>query len=460
MQKYTYICRVCVMLALMFLSLSKAQSEPWRADKSLDFPDWLKLSIEHRSRYETLDEQYRATVNGQPGNGGDQALVFRTLVHSRIDFNAFVIGAELEDSRIELADSGSASSSTRLTTTIANPLELLQAYLEVPVDNLLIEGSHSILRAGRMTMDVGTRRFVARNRYRNTINAFNGVDWQWNAGDRDFRAFYTLPVMRRVAGDILDNHSELDVEDPDIRFWGLYYSQAVIDKTTRGEAFLFGLNEEDAENIATSDRELYTFGFRLWRKPAVQKFDAQLESVYQLGESKTSSRSTTTLDHWAHFQHGEVGYSFSGPWSPRLIVQFDYASGDDDPNDGQNNRFDTLYGARRFDFGPTSLYGAFARSNLLSPALRLNVKPVQNVKLMAAARGFWRASTADSWTTAGINGDAAHIGTQLEIRLRWEPLPGNVQLEGGVAHLFTGDLMDEAGKNDVSYAYSQITVKF
>lgn len=460
MQLSTYIIRFRMLLFLMLFSTAKVQGGTWRLDQALEFPAWLKLSVEHRTRYETLDEQYRATVNGQTGSGGDQALVFRTLVHPRIDFNAFVIGAELEDSRIALADSGSASSSNRLTTTIANPLELLQAYLEIPADNLLIDGSHGRIRAGRITMDVGSRRFVARNRYRNTINAFNGLDWQWRAGERDFRAFYTLPVIRRVAGDILDNHAEFDVEDPHIRFWGLYYSQAVVDKATRGEAFLFGLNEKDAENIATLDRDLYTFGFRLWRKPAVQKFDAQLESVYQLGESRASTRSTKTLDHWAHFQHGEMGYSFSGPWSPRLIAQFDYASGDDDPDDGQNNRFDTLYGARRFDFGPTSLYGAFARSNLLSPALRLQVKPAHNVQLMIAGRGFWRASTADSWTTAGIKGDSAQIGTQLEVRLRWEPLPGNLQFEGGIAHLFAGDLMDEVGKNDVTYAYSQMAVKF
>ena len=47
---------------------------------------------------------------------------------------------------------------------------------------------------------------------------------------------------------------------------------------------------------------------------------------------------------------------------------------------GENNRFDTLYGARRFDFGPTSIYGPFIRSNLNSPALRLFFKPEKTIR--------------------------------------------------------------------------------
>ena len=68
-------------------------------------------------------------------------------------------------------------------------------------------------------------------------------------------------------------------------------------------------------------------------------------------------------------------------WSPRLIFQYDYASGDDDPNDADNNRFDTLYGARRFDFGPTGIYGPFARANLSTPGMRIKLKPAANMLL-------------------------------------------------------------------------------
>ncbi len=459
MQINTYYKLTALVLVMSLALPAQAQEKPWRLDRSLGLPDWLQLSVQHRTRYETLDQQYRARVNGVAGNGGDQVLAFRTLVHAKADLNYFRIGAEMQDSRIELVDSGSASSSTRLTPGISNPLELLQAYIEVPLNNLFVEQSQSLFRAGRITIDVGSRRLVARNRYRNTINAFTGVDWQWKLGNRSLRAFYTLPVNRRVDDDIKDNKPAFDQERTERRFWGLHYAQSLFAKE-KAEAFLFALDEEDADNFATKNRELYTFGLRVWRKPLRSQFDYQLETVYQIGESSSSSSSNVILDHWAHFHHAELGFSFDLPWSPRLIAQFDYASGDDTSNDGQNNRFDTLYGARRFDFGPTSSYGAFARTNLLSPALRLNLKPYKTVKTMFALRGHWRASNDDNWVPAGVGGVDSYIGTQLEARLRWQPLPNNLQFEAGVAHLFAGDLMNQVVKDDSTYAYTQITVKF
>ncbi len=456
MKFYTYIKFVAV--SLLTCNAAFVHAHPWELEKAMNMPDWLHLSVSHRTRYESLDGQYRASINGLPGNGGDQALVFRTLIHARADLNYLTLGAEIQDSRIELADSGTATSSNKLTTTIANPLELLQAYIEVPLDNLLVEGSHSVIRGGRITMDVGSRRLVARNRFRNTINGFTGLDWQWYLTDKTFRAFYTLPVQRRIAGNILNNHARFDSEDSAVRFWGLYYSQPVFSTAVKGEAFLFGLNENDSKDRATKNRDLYTFGFRLWRAPSVNQFDYQLETVYQLGKSRISTKSTTSLNHWAYFHHAELGYSFNVPGTPRLIAQFDYASGDDNPNDSQNNRFDTLYGARRFDFGPTSTYGAFARSNLISPGLRLKLKPLSSLKTMFVVRGFWRESTADSWTTAGINGSQSYIGTQLEARLRWQVLPENLSVEGGVVHLFAGDLMTQAGKGDSTFVYTQMTI--
>lgn len=456
---FAYLRLLMFMLLGMYSLNAFADNETWRLTKALGAPEWLTIEGEHRTRYETLNNQYRRMVNGRATNGGDQALVFRTLVHARVDLDLVRIGAEMMDSRVRLTDSGSATSATRLTPTIANPFELLQAYIEVPFENFIVDGSNSILRAGRITMDLGSRRLLARNRYRNTINGFNGVDWQWQHEDRKFRAFYTLPVRRLVDEQLIDNKTKFDREDEATRFWGVYYSQALLSDVDMAEAFILGLNENDSKRLPSKNRDLYTFGMRFWRKPAVGQFDYQLESIYQLGESRTTTNSTKSLEHWAHFQHAELGYSFNAPWKPRLIAQYDFASGDENPNDKENNRFDTLYGGRRFDFGPTSIFASFPRSNVQSPALRLMLKPHSAVSAMFAVRGFWRASNTDSWSTAGINGRSSFIGTQMETRLRWQ-LINNLQLEGGVAHLIAGDLMSEARKTDSTIAYSQVTVKF
>lgn len=459
--RFSLSARLLVGVFSLLISFNSfSDTNPWRLKEALALPESLSIDVQHRTRYETLDSQYRAQINGVPGRGGDQALVFRTLFHAKVNLPGLRFGAELMDSRIALADSGSATGARGLTTTIANPVELLQAYVEMPIQDVFAEGSETLVRAGRITMDIGSRRLVARNRYRNTINGFTGIDMQWQHNNRQLRAFYTLPVHRRVNGAITDNEPRFDVEESDVRFWGVYFAQPLINQHHRAEFFLFNLDENNTRDRKTRRRQHYTFGGRAWKKTAPGQFDYQLETAIQIGRSKTSLSSTDTLKHRAHFHHAELGYQFDTDWSPRLVLQYDFASGDDNPNDQHNNRFDTLFGARRFDYGPTSIYGAFARSNLNSPGLRLQFKPHSTLDSMFALRGYLRASSDDTWTTAGINGRDLYIGTQIEARLRWNVIPDNILLETGFAHLFSGDLMDAADKSDVTYGYIQTVFKF
>ena len=97
------------------------------------------------------------------------------------------------------------------------------------------------------------------------------------------------------------------------------------------------------------------------------------------------------LQHQAWYQHLDVGYTFDMPWTPRFALEYDYASGDKDPNDGKDQRFDTLFGARRFEFGPTGIYGAFARSNINTPGYRIGINPRSDVQAFLSHRAFWLA---------------------------------------------------------------------
>jgi hypothetical protein len=56
------------------------------------------------------------------------------------------------------------------------------------------------------------------------------------------------------------------------------------------------------------------------------------------------------------------------------------------------------------------------------------------------------------------------IGSQIELRLRFQPLPGNLILEAGYAHLFAGGFIKKAPnashRGDSNYVYSQATLRF
>jgi hypothetical protein len=452
-----------------FTLLLFAASEPARAAEpstlagALGLPDWLRISVEHRTRFEYLGDQFRTAATDRY----DGMWAFRTLVHGEVTLADWLkVGAELQDSR-----QAATSCGTPITTSDVNTVELLRAYFLLSGGAPF--GGTQTLQAGRITMDVGSRRLVARNSYRNTINAFTGLDWSWkNEEGRELRAFWTLPVQRRPRRQprLQDNDIQFDDESLDLQFWGVFHSDQFPwgDGKIRHELFYFGLYEDDTRRVSTADRRLHTPGFRIFQRPAPSAFDFVIESAFQFGESRTSSTSTDERDHFAHFQHAEVGYSFDCPWKPRVALQYDYASGDHDPTDDHNGRFDTLFGARRFDFGPTGFYGPFARGNLNTPGIRLEAKPRSDVTGMVAYRGFWLAAKKDAWTTSGVvdpAGDSGRfIGQQLEFSLRWDVLPGNLQLETGYAHLFAGKFIDTAPNSnrqgDSDYVYTQATVKF
>jgi hypothetical protein len=434
---------------------ARAASDPWRLDDVL--PERLSLQVESRVRYEYLKDAFRVLTSGD-----HDILVLRTLIHGRVRVtDQLTFGAEMIDSRAYLQDSP-------VSTGIVNALDLLQGYAEFRAEGPF--GGTSELRGGRLSMDVGSRRFVARNHFRNTINGFTGIDWRWKGeGAREARAFWTLPVQRRpfLPTETADNEIQFDRETLDVQFWGLFYGDA-LPGGHRGELYLFGLHEDDSDRRPTRNRQLYTPGFRFWKPPAAGSLDYLVESVLQFGESRATLVSLRDLDHFAHFHHVEVGWSFAALASARLVAQFDYASGDDDPDDGKNGRFDTLFGARRLDFGPTGIYGPFVRANLVTPGLRLQVKPSDSVTSFVSVRAFWLASDRDAWVGTGLrdrSGDSGrYLGSQIELRVRWDPLPGNLRLEGGVAHLFAGSFRDDAplsnGQGDATYAYTQATVRF
>lgn len=461
-----------VLLLLCPLALLPGTASAWTLDEAV-MPEGLSLSLQHRTRYEFLNDEFRTASTGDT-----DVVVFRTLLHGRVDLpSGFTAGAELMDSRAE------QNADTLLNSTIVNAVTLLQAYLEWE-GGLELPGAAEgtlLARAGRITMDVGSRRFVARNRYRNTINGFTGLDLDWRQakGGRNLRlrAFWTLPVQREPAPQsasalrrkLLDNDAVFDTESLDVQFWGLF-AAADLSARDRGELFLFGLHERDASDRPTRNRQLFTPGFRILRKPKVGRFDYVIESAIQVGQSRSSGGSTQELDHLAHFHHLTLGYSFDLPWSPRFSLVYDYASGDRSraPGNGKNDRFDTLFGARRFDYGPTGIYGPFARSNLSSPGAKLALKPVPGWSGFLFFRGFWLASDRDAWTTAGVV-DASgtteeYIGSQIDIRVRWHPFPDNLRFEAGYAHLFAGSFIDNAPNSnrqgDSDYVYTAVTVGF
>lgn len=425
----------------------------------------VSLRVQQRSRYENLEDQFR------PGVGlssSDVALALQTSVFVDAGRGRVRFSGEIMDSRHELNDEGSV-----IATSMVNALEPLQAAVSVSLPGLLQDGSTSTLRAGRFTMDVGRRRFVSRSGNRNTITSYAGVDWQWRGEDgRNARAFLVDPmrILPTSPAELLDNEIELDHGNRDTHFAGLFYEFQPLPSRDRVELFWYGLDQGDRPNNDALPRDIDSFGARFFRPSAKGMWSYEVETLWQTGKSSATAAGVTRrdLDHSALFYHWEVGYAFDAGWSPVLLLQFDSASGDEDPFDDRNEGFDTLFGERRFDFVPQGIWAAFARGNLKTPGLRLTSTPKPRWQTMLSYRNYELEAARDVWSGVGLRdltGQAGRsIGRQLEGSVTWAAIKDRMSVEAGFAHIWAGSFFREVSgarfRGDPTYFYLTLTTNF
>jgi hypothetical protein len=310
-----------------------------------------------------------------------------------------------------------------------------------------------------MTLDFGMRRYVARNDFRNTTNAFDGVHWQISEGQTwRFRAFLVEPVNRSLEQP--DDHSTKSL------FWGTYVESAHF-PWFNVNAFYFGLNDQQLQN-KNLHRSYSTFGLRLFKSPAINELDYEFEGAVQTGQ-------LGTVEHFAYNPNVEVGYTLNLPWTPRLLAQYTYASGTRNQEGGRVGTFDPLFGARRFDLNPTGIWGPFFRSNISTPGWRLILKPDDTLILTVKQR-FWYLAEATAVYTGGIVQDATggsgnSLGHDLELRAQWAPLWAmrqNLDFDFGYVHWFKGSYFDSpaiiaqmpaGGNKDSDYFYAGVRVR-
>ncbi len=405
--------------------------------------DWLDIAIEHRTRYETLDNRYRL---GEAGS--DQQIAQRTRIRFGIKKLVGPIGflLEFQDSRVHLNDSGST-----ILNTHVNENDILQLRVNVAFKWPGKTSLPSMLYLGRQSFDLGNRRLFARNRFRNTTNSFDGI--RWTLGDEKqwlLSAFVFQPVTIRM--------HQLDSRNRGLFFYGAYLNLNNFSKF-KSELYYFGTRETQA-NLQYQKYRFSTLGGRLYRDPEVGEVSYEFEAACQFGK-------IDALSQLAHFEHVSADYSIKTPWRPKITVQYDYASGDRDPDDHKSGTFIPLFGARRFEFGPTGIYGVIYRANLSTPGWVLEINPTKKLMLSPAMRWFWLAQARDRWVGSGLRDvtgrSGTYLGSQLELRLRYNFM-NYFQPEMGYVRFFKGSYAKQAPNSpttaDSNYFYLEANFTF
>ncbi len=439
--------------------LSLIMTNAARAQELIEEPDFYFFG-DTRIGHEHLDGQFRAGLSGS-----DSASTMRTLVASGWQSEKVGLHFELQDARAYGNDAGTPTS-----TSLINALEPLQFYTSIdinPLDQLL---HSSRLKLGRFTMDIGSRRFVERNNYRNTINAYSGAHWtgEFLNGLR-LDGFYVNPVRRypRDREGMERNEFVLDKPYQAREFWGIHLQNFQLPLDILGELFIYGLSEKDTPEFATQDREVYAPGFRLRRPADEDRIDFELETAFRSGEISTSTTpGSPIVDVHARMVHAEIGYTMDSPWSHRLSLEWDLATGDD-TDTTTYERYDRFYGTRRGDLGNTRIHGPLTRSNASIAGIRYQFSNGVTDGRMVFQHALLDSAT-DAWIVAGrrdpSGASGREIGQTFDFRVRHWIIRDRIRGDVGGSVLWLGDfpktLADGPEDSRTEYVYSQISFYF
>ncbi|MEA3264932.1 MAG: alginate export family protein [Pseudomonadota bacterium] len=402
--------------------------------------DGLSLSGSVRVRYEAIENQARVGFDRN-----DDLFNVRTILAAEYRQDSWRIGGELWDSRVYLQEPG-----TPVTTGEVNTFELVSAYVATDIAAPFGPGSKLTLKAGRSLLNLGSRRLVAADDYRNTTNSYTGLraDLTLKSG-LTATAIYVLPQSRRPDDPqgLASNRVAVDRESFDLVLWGGLVAKPQAIGRTMAEVSFFHLGERDAPGRPSRDRSLNTLGLRLIRDPKAGQFDHEVEVIGQWGRASTSLAATAPRKPVrAWFAHADAGYTFPGALGARLSLEFDYASGDS--GGAHYGRFDTLFGMRRADLAPAGLYNSIARANIVTPGVRFEAAPSKRLDFFASYRAMWLASATDAFATTGVRDPLGRAGRfaghQLESRVRWWAVPKRLQLEIDALTLIKGSFLRRA----------------
>lgn len=420
---------------------TKRESEPPAYVRSLDrtgLPgteglDWLALGFEQRSRYEFRRNDLRREVQRT-----DNPLLLRTRayvgVKNILDPLRFTV--ELQDSRRYFSE-------FERDNRDVNTLEPIQAYAELYFAEGLGANRPVSIKAGRMAFESLDRRLIARNEWRNTTNTFQGVRATLGRDQNDWSAdLLALQPLER-----LKTNTDRAVDEQ--WFFGAIGSWRRWSKHVTLQPYYLGLAQ--GHDDGNPDRDIHTVALRAYGPAGRTGFDYDVSGLYQFGELDDQT-------HHAWAATADFGWTFEHPWKPRVGVFYGYVSGDRDPDDRQDNRFDRLFGFAR----PWSSNDYIQMENVNTPKFVIAFEPLEDLKIDTAYVAYWLASKSDRWNTAnlrdatGRSGD--FLGHEYNLRLRFPVVP-RVKANVGYAYFAPGGFPSRLGRTEDShFVYVEISV--
>jgi len=405
---------------------------------------WLSLGGQVRERGEYFGQYLFGTKGAPEQSDGYLLSRFRLSADLHISpyFRVFVEGkSSLSTDRDLLGGRSNA---------FVDTIDLQNGFADVMIP--LGKQASVTLRGGRQELLFGAQRLVGPSDYTNVRRTFDGGEAIIRFHDWTITPFWAeFVVVDKYSFNESTSHQKL---------FGVYGTGGLHFLPVNLDLYWLGVNNPKAAFNGTSGREhRHTLGGRIWGKIGATGLDFEVEGAGQFGtvgdhDNDIAAWMLTTI----------LGYSPPiTSLSPRVYIEFDYASGDSRPG-GDVGTFNQLYATGHSFLGYIDYIG---RQNILTPSAGLTLSPIRGLTLSLQQYFFWRASDHDALYNKsggvlrpGNTTTARYVGTETDFYATYN-FNRHILAYGGYSHFFTGDFIEKTGRDrDSDFFYVAIQYTF
>jgi hypothetical protein len=374
---------------------------------------------------------------------------------------------------LQMRDSRLFGSEASVTSNEEN-LDLHQGYLKVvglgPFTMIL----------GRQEMIFGDSRLIGNFGWSNVGRSFDAVRLTSAYGPlrSDVWAAVTKLFGTNIAPDPALSPSNRDTQ----QFFGVY---TIVNSASFSlEPYLLYLRDTGnaSELVVPSDpskgllspitsplargQDRITLGFRGAGRMAEEMIDFSGEFAYQVGQMDARG-STPRSDIHAYALAVKAGYTVPTEMKPRIGIEYDRASGDDNAADDEFKTFENLFPTNHSQYGYMDYVGW---RNMQGLRISFGLQPTKTSGVNINYHFFWLAEKADNWyrasgaifrTTPSGNTEA-DLGQELDL-VGHMIVKERLRVEAGYGHFFPGDYVKTnfpAATNHSDFVYVQTALGF
>jgi len=334
------------------------------------------------------------------------------------------------------------------TTAFVDELDLMNGFADIMIP--FGQKANVTLRGGRQELIFGSQRLVGPGDFTQVPRAFEGGAAITQIADWAVTPFWTQSV-------VIDQY-RFNKSTSDLQLFGVFGTGPLHVLPMNLDLYWLDADNRTATFDGTTGRERrHTLGGRLWGKIGATGLDLEVEGAGQFG---TVGRGDIAASMYTIV----LGYALPIPrLSPRVYLEFDYASGDDNPG-GNVGTFNQLYPNAHSYLGYIDYIG---RQNIISPNAGISVSPIAGLTLSLQQYFFWRASDRDALYNKagavfrpGTATRARYVGAELDLFANYN-LTRHWLGYAGYSRFFTGEFIRKTGPDkDSDFFYAAIQYTF